>query len=137
MSAIPYRCNDAFVALGAVNFDDVLRFYRQFLELEPQVYLEDVYAEFQLAGMKLGIFKPKASHETEFSESNRAGLSLCLEVDELDGAIAHITQLGYPPPGNITTASHGREVYVYDPAGNRIILHESVKQRGQAKRLIR
>jgi hypothetical protein len=32
--------------------------------------------------------------------------------------------LGYPPPGEIITASHGREIYTYDPAGNRLILHQ-------------
>jgi hypothetical protein len=31
----------------------------------------------------------------------------------------------YAPPGEITTASHGREIYAYDPNSNRLILHES------------
>ncbi|NJO93776.1 MAG: hypothetical protein HC820_04390, partial [Hydrococcus sp. RM1_1_31] len=48
-----------------------------------------------------------------------------LEVENLETAIAHLTEMGYSPPGEIAIASHGREIYVYDPAGNRIILHES------------
>jgi hypothetical protein len=52
-------------------------------------------------------------------------MSLCLEVSDLEDAIAHITALGFPPPGEILTASHGREIYAYDPDGNRLILHQS------------
>jgi hypothetical protein len=40
-------------------------------------------------------------------------------------AIATLTHLGYPPPGEIIEASHGREIYAYDPAKNRLILHQA------------
>jgi predicted enzyme related to lactoylglutathione lyase len=73
----------------------------------------------------LGIFKPKENHRVEFENSAQSGMSLCLEVDDLEKAIAHLTSIGYPPPGEITTASHGREIYAYDPANNRLILHQS------------
>ncbi|MGL4621884.1 MAG: VOC family protein, partial [Chroococcidiopsis sp.] len=35
------------------------------------------------------------------------------------------TEIGCPPLGQIVTASHGREIYAYDPDGNRIILHQA------------
>ena len=57
-------------------------------------------------------------------QSEQSGLSLCLDVDDLDAAIAHLINLGYPPPGEIIVASHGREIYAYDPNGNRLILHQ-------------
>ena len=47
-------------------------------------------------------------------------------VDNLERSINELAQLGYPPQGQITTASHGREIYAYDPDGNRLILHQSV-----------
>lgn len=125
MSTLPYCCREAFTALATVQFDAVVEFYRQVFGIDPHPYVDQVYAEFRLPGMKLGIFKPKDAHAEEFSQSAQAGLSLCLEVDDLEGAIAHLTHLGYPPPGDITIASHGREVYGYDPAGNRIIFHEA------------
>jgi hypothetical protein len=53
-------------------------------------------------------------------------MSLCLEVASLEDSIDKLTQLGYPPLAQITTASHGREIYAYDPDGNRLILHQSV-----------
>ena len=77
--------------------------------------------------MRLGIFKPKASNQAEFINSTQSSMSLCLEVKDLEAAIAHLTKIGCPPPGQIVTASHGREIYAYDPDGNRIILHSSSK----------
>ena len=46
-------------------------------------------------------------------------------MNNLETAISHLTSLGYPPPGEISTASHGQEIYAYDPDGNRLILHQS------------
>lgn len=116
---------EAFMALAAVEFDAIVSFYEQVFGCHAQPFVPNTYAEFQLSGVKLGIFKPSDSHTSEFADSTQAGMSLCLEVEDLDGAIAHFTTLGYPPTGTITTASHGREIYAYDPAGNRLILHQA------------
>jgi predicted enzyme related to lactoylglutathione lyase len=116
----------ALVTIASINFDRVVEFYTQFLGLTPQPYLPAVYAEFAIAGLKLGIFCPKSSHAAEFGYPSQSGMSLCLEVANLEDAIDKITQLGYPPLGQITTASHGREIYVYDPDGNRLILHQAL-----------
>lgn len=114
----------AFVTLADAHSETLVTFYRQFLQIEPQPFIPNVYAEFQLPGLRLGIFQPKPSHIETFSQSDRAGMSLCLEVQDLEEAIAHLTSLGYPPAGEIAIASHGREIYAYDPAGNRLILHQ-------------
>ena len=53
-------------------------------------------------------------------------MSLCIEVENLKEAIASLTALGYPPPGEIIEASHGTEIYAYDPANTRLILHQSM-----------
>jgi predicted enzyme related to lactoylglutathione lyase len=118
-------CQDAFVALGAIAFAEVVDFYRQLLSQDPNPYRAGIYAEFQLVGLRLGIFQPQAAHAKEFAHSAQSGLSLCLEVVNLEVAIAYVQALGYPVSGEITVASHGREIYIYDPAGNRLILHES------------
>lgn len=91
-------------------------------------YQPDRYAEFQLPGLRLGIFKPRADQVDQFSAASSGGMSLCLEVVDLEGAIAHLTALGYAPPEPMLTASHGREVYAYDPDGNRLILHQSLRR---------
>jgi predicted enzyme related to lactoylglutathione lyase len=120
-----FQCTEAFVTLAAADTETLVRFYTQLLNQEPKPYIPDVYAEFQLSGLRLGIFKPKENHCSEFENSAQSGMSLCLEVEDLEEAIAHLTSLGYPPPGEISTASHGREIYAYDPDRNRLILHQS------------
>lgn len=121
----PLTCSEAFLTLGTQQLDKLVNFYTDCLGKSPQLYVPDVYAEFHLPGLKLGIFHPKADNVPEFVAPNSGAMSLCLEVQDLEAAIAHLTHLGYPPPGNPTTASHGSEIYTYDPDGNRLILHQS------------
>ena len=119
------HCRDAFLTLASQDFNGLVDFYGKLTGRNPQPYRPGIYAEFQLPGMRLGIFNPKMDHIAEFAGVARGGMSLCLEVEDLEGAISHLTDLGYPPPGAIAAASHGREIYAYDPAGNRIILHQA------------
>ncbi|WP_353929337.1 VOC family protein [Okeanomitos corallinicola TIOX110] len=117
--------NSALVTIATVNFDNLVNFYVQLLKQEPKKLIPNVYAEFKISDLSLGIFKPKQNNELEFTINSKSPLSLCLEVNDLEDAIAHLQNLGYPPPGEISTASHGREIYAYDPDGNRLILHQS------------
>lgn len=123
------NCQAAFVTLADPNIERLVAFYTQLLGIQPQTYIEHSYGEFQLPGLRLGIFKPKPDQVSEFANQTQTGMSLCLEVEDLELAIACLQQLGYPPAGNIIIASHGREIYGYDPAGNRIILHQSFDSR--------
>ncbi|ERT07987.1 glyoxalase-like domain protein [Lyngbya aestuarii BL J] len=122
------HCIEAFVTLAATDLQILVEFYRQLLGIQPHSYIPEVYAEFQLPGLKLGIFQPKSTQVEEFADPTQAGMSLCLEVANLEDAIAELSRLGYRPPGEILTASHGREIYAYDPLGNRLILHQSSRQ---------
>jgi len=115
----------ALLTLAFDRSEELVLFYTRFLRQEPVVHVPNSYAEFQLTGLRLGIFKPKENNRQEFQNQAKSGMSLCLEVRDLEGAIAHLTKLGYPPSGEILTASHGREIYAYDPAGNRLILHQT------------
>ncbi len=115
---------EALVTIASVNFEKLVNFYQELLHKKPSSLIPNVYAEFQLPGVKLGIFKPHKNHTAEFANSGNSQISLCLEVRNLEQAIAHLANLGYAPPGEISTASHGREIYAYDPDGNRLILHQ-------------
>jgi predicted enzyme related to lactoylglutathione lyase len=119
------RYFEAFVAIASYQFETTVTFYQALLEQSAVPLLPGRYAEWTLAGgLKLGIFSPHLTHRDEFQADGAGAISLCLEVEDLDHAIAALTRLGYPPPGEIQSASHGREVYAYDPEGNRIILHQ-------------
>lgn len=116
----------AWVTIATTDWATVVGFYQKFLDRPPERLSPGVYAEFALVGgLCLGIFCPQAGKAAEFSQPDRSSLSLCLEVGDLEGAIARLQVLGYPPSGEIMTASHGREIYARDPAGNRLILHQS------------
>lgn len=120
-----FQCTTAFVTLASINIEKLVLFYTQLLT-QPKLYIPSVYAEFQLPGFKIAIFKPKETNQFEFENTFKSGMSLCLEVTNLENAIAHVTALGYPPPGEILTPSHGREIYAYDPDGNRLIIHQCI-----------
>ncbi len=120
------RYTSALLTLATPNFNTLVQFYSQLLNLQPVELRPNIYAEFQLATLKLGIFRPKETLNSKLStQSSTIGMSLCLEVEDLEAAIAHLTQLGYPPPGAVLTASHGKEIYAYDPDGNRLVLHQA------------
>ena len=136
---MPLNYTAALVAIATPNFDRLVVFYTNLFTQDPTAFIPNVYAEFQLLGLTLGIYHPKAHVELRMSNSqlktqnsklnsSHSALcpptSLCLEVANLEAAIAYLTELGYPPPGEILTASHGREIYAYDPDGNRLILHQ-------------
>ncbi|MEH2261396.1 VOC family protein [Nostoc sp.] len=120
-----FQYTNAFVTIASVNCENLVNFYIKFLEQKPVILIPNVYTEFNLLSMRLGVFKPKNTNESEFEAVTKSKISLCLEVSNLEDAIAHLTALGYPPPGDISIASHGREIYAYDPDGNRIILHQA------------
>jgi len=113
-----------FVTIATSKLDILVQFYTNLMGVEPESYIPQIYAEFQLTNLRLGIFQPKEAQSQEF-DTGKSPISLCFEVSELESAIAHITALGYPPPGEIINASHGREIYAYDPDGNRIIFYQS------------
>ncbi|MEQ9372650.1 MAG: VOC family protein [Coleofasciculus chthonoplastes F3-SA18-01] len=119
-----FHLHRAWVTIAATNIEPLVEFYSQLLAESPHCHSPNTYAEFQLPGLRLGLFKPRDNHRQEFEQSEQSGLSLCLDVDDLDAAIAQLSNMGYPPPGEIIVASHGREIYAYDPNGNRLILHQ-------------
>ncbi|WP_050765986.1 VOC family protein [Synechococcus sp. PCC 7335] len=113
----------AFVTLASVNLEALIEFYVDFLAIAPCPSTSS-YAEFQLPGLRLAIFKPQAASSSEFAASSSGAASICLEVADLAAAIARLNAIGHAPSGDIIHASHGKEVYVYDPDGNRLILHQ-------------
>ena len=119
-----FTYNRAYIAIASTNITKTIDFYSKLLQLEPEKYNPNVYAEFVYKQLRLAIFKPKIDNINEFNNSQGSGMSICLEVDDLEDAIAFLTEIGYPPSDNIVTSSHGKELYVYDPSGNRIILYQ-------------
>lgn len=116
--------SEAFVALASSQLKQQVKFYRELFAIEPKPYTP-TYAEFRLSGLRLAIFTPKAESTAEFAATSSGPMSLCIEVNDLEGAIAHLKTLGHAPSADIMHTSHGQEIYAYDPDGNRLILHQS------------
>ncbi|MFQ4140399.1 glyoxalase [Nodosilinea sp. PGN35] len=120
------------MALGSVEFERLVGFYGELLSQAARPYQRDRYAEFQLPGLRLAIFRPQVDQVAQFAAPDSGAMSLCLEVVDLAAAIARLTGLGYPPPGPELTAAHGREIYAYDPDGNRLILYQRAATTAEA-----
>ncbi|MGA7954094.1 MAG: glyoxalase [Gloeobacterales cyanobacterium] len=126
-----FHLSTAFVTIASntgPDFDRLVAFYKGLSSQEPKPFLPQVYAEYHLPGLRLGVFRANDSHSSEFNHSANSSMSICLEVDSLEKIMEHLKKLGYPPKGKVMTASHGREIYAYDPVGNRIILYQSHKK---------
>jgi len=117
---------EAWIAIGAEEFAATVDFYCALFGREPDSRIREVYVEFRLPRLRLGIFQPRQGHEAEFRNSpgKSSGLNLVLRVKDLDLALSQWTHLGAPPPDKIIPITGGREAYVYDPSGNRILLVE-------------
>lgn len=127
---MPLNYSIAWVTIAAHNFETIVDFYTQLLGRAPDRRLGPAdalsYAEFHLQGLRLGIYRPTA----ETSVASASGpMSICFQVENLEAAIDHLTAIGYPPDGKILTPSHGREIYAFDPEGNRLILYQAKELR--------
>jgi hypothetical protein len=123
---VSLRPTTFFIAIADLDGHTLKNFYQALLSQAPVIDIPNVYTEFALeGGLRIGLFKPSTTHQIEVESLSSGSMSLCIEVESIEGAIAHLTLLGYPPSGQIQQASHGREIYAYDPQGNRLILHES------------
>jgi len=121
------QVQQTLITIASLELERLVQFYQALLGQAPAVYQAQTYAEFRLPGSRLGIFCPRADQRALFPPGAGA-ISLCLEVDSLEAAIACLETLNCAPRDPIITASHGREVYAYDPDGNRLIVHQSWPQ---------
>lgn len=121
-----WQCLEAFVALGSIapdKLDNLVTFYTRLLGQKPQPHQPGTYAEFRLPGLRLAIFLPKIDRQTEFQQTKAGSMSICIQVQSLTEVIEDLEIMAHPV-SNIITASHGRELYTYDPDGNRLIFYQ-------------
>ncbi len=124
-----------FISLGVQQFNPLVDFYQQVFAQPPQLLKPGVYAEFHYAGMRFALYSvppssPIASPAPTVCHHS-PGLAICLQVVDLQQVLARVQAAiaYYPHPcmaaiGSILTPSHGREVHILDPEGNRLILYE-------------
>ncbi|EFH79847.1 VOC family protein [Ktedonobacter racemifer] len=111
------------LAIAAINFNEMKEFYSKILQEEPIRHIKDVYVEFQLPELRIGLFKPRPDNRPEFMHDTRSTASIVLEVIDINDAANHFRSVGCSP-GKIIDTFHGKEFYAYDPAQNRLIVHQ-------------
>lgn len=114
----------AFVALGSPNFAATMAFYEGLTGQPPQAYRPDRYGEFFLGDLKIAIFRPHPDHCTQFRQP-AGSMGLCVPVPDLDQTLERLRDLPGARWGEVQVSSHGREVYCFDPAENRLIFYQA------------
>jgi catechol 2,3-dioxygenase-like lactoylglutathione lyase family enzyme len=120
----------SLITIATIDWPSTLRFYQDLLQLAPQVLQPDRYAEFWLPDgtmvsdrpLVIALYAPRPT-ETPIAQPYPS-LSLCLHVNSLAAAIARLESLNIAIPEGIQHRTHGQEIYIADPNGNRIILYE-------------
>jgi len=118
-----FKFQGALSTIATLELNNLVEFYILFLRQEPRIWVANVYAEFEISGLRFGLFKPRVADQPEFA-GNCGAMSLCLEVENLEAAIASLAELGQAPEKASVTTDYGVEIYAYDPEGNRLILYQ-------------
>ncbi|MDX2270826.1 MAG: VOC family protein [Cyanobacteriota bacterium] len=119
---IEFDCKVIQAALLSMATPDLRvqqEFYQRLLGQDPAVEIANRYIEFRLTGLRLGIY---SSHHPDF-QAGLGSLSLCLQVTNLDAVMDGLAEAGIPT-SPVRIASHGREIDLQDPDGNRIVIHQ-------------
>lgn len=113
----------AFVGYPVTDFGKARRFYGEILGLEEGASFEHEgelgWLEYDLAGATLAL--AKASEQWK-PDANGGGA--CLEVEDLDKAVAHLKANGVPVVMDVQEFSICRMALVADPDGNTIAVHQ-------------
>ncbi len=115
----------SFVTIAVANWQQSLQFYQCLLQLAPKVLQPDRYAEFDPPSCTIALYVARPEESSQPTElSAYPSMSLCLQVKSISAVLAQLKTINYDAPAGIQQSSHGAEIYVYDPNGNRIILYE-------------
>lgn len=99
-----------------VNFRKLQHFYTGLLG-SPKACKADQWAAYALPGGQFILWS-----QVDFKLEGDGALELCLTVTDLDQA--HEQLAADYQPSAIQSASHGREFFIKDPDGNRIIVYQ-------------
>lgn len=113
----------AFVGYAVTDFVKAKRFYGDILGLQESGSFEDDgelgWLEYDVAGQTLALAKA-----SEQWQPNPNGGGACLEVADLDRAVAHLKENGVRLVMDIQDFPICRLAIVADPDGNSLALHQ-------------
>ncbi len=113
----------AFVGYPVTDFAKARNFYGEILGLKETLTFEHEgelgWLEYDLAGQTLGL--AKASDQWQ---PNANGGGACLEVEDLDRAVAHLREHGVRIAMDVQDYPFCRLALIADPDGNTLALHQ-------------
>lgn len=113
----------AFIGYPVTDFTKARSFYGEVLGLNETISFEHEgqlgWLEYDLAGQTLAL--ARASDQWQ---PNPNGGGACLEVEDLDRAIAHVKENGVTIVMDIQDYSICRMALIADPDGNTLALHQ-------------
>ncbi len=113
----------AFIGYPVTDFVKARRFYGEILGLKEEASFEHEgelgWLEYDLAGQTLALAKA-----SEQWQPNPNGGGVCLEVGDLDRAVAHLESHGVPIVMGVQDYAICRMALIADPDGNTIALHQ-------------
>ncbi len=113
----------AFVGYPVTDFAKARQFYGGILGLEETLSFEhegeEGWVEFDLAGQTLALSKA-----TEQWRPDPNGGGVCLEVADLDAAMAHLRESGATIVSEIQDYPICRMALIADPDGNTLAIHQ-------------
>lgn len=113
----------AFVGYPVTDFEEARKFYGGILGLKETISFDHEgelgWLEYDLAGQTLALAKASAQWQP-----NPNGGGACLEVHDLDAAVAHVKAEGARIVLDIQDFPICRMALISDPDGNTIALHQ-------------
>lgn len=128
------------VAIIVRNLEQALAFYRDTLGIEPSEVKEVLAEQVRIAFLPLGgpggseieLIEPTTSDSslTRFLEKRGEGLHhICLEVDDIDAALAEMREKGAPVlDQQPRLAAEGRAIFLHPKGTNGVLLELLQKQ---------
>ena len=109
-----------FLGINTVNFDKMLRFYTEVVQLGIK-HSKPGWAAFKTTGMKLELFSTdKVTRPPTAKNSTQSPVFIGFETQNIQQALDWIRSKDVPIVDNLATHSWGKDFYFKDPDGNMI-----------------
>jgi uncharacterized glyoxalase superfamily protein PhnB len=120
----------ALVTIVTTNFEPMCTFYREVLQIEPQISRGN-YAEFTLEAGLLALWRQSEAEAfgiTPMRAAANHSVLIEFEVEDVDGEYARLKGLQLEWVQELTTQPWGhRAFYLRDPDGNVLNFHTAVE----------
>ncbi|MGI8957810.1 MAG: VOC family protein [Chthoniobacterales bacterium] len=109
----------AFVAIAVTDRERARKFYEETLELKPAMSaMEGAWVEYEVGPVTIGV----GCHP--MWQPSRDGTSVAFEVDDIDAAVAKLTERGVTFDIPKTETPVCWMAQFRDPDGNKLLVHQ-------------